>query len=858
MHHFIKILGVYCLIVYSFDLTNLQAQQLSPVAEYTFNDGMVRDESGNSTLKLYRGAGLYADDQRGLVLRFTSADKSYATLSGQLLNTDSCTFAFFFFWEDAGATVWHQLFETYNNQDGSALYLTPADGWNQKLALISNTRKYDDFQAIFTRSVPQNEWVHLAVSFADKRCKVYVNGALAGENLLMFPPELIQGDSLFLAGNPYRADNFYITARYDEINIFHEALAPNQIQALALENDIPEAEREQTSWEPSGEAVSVKIDLKDRKQTIRNFGSSDAWYMEAVGEYWPLEKKKKLAELLFSKEKNENGDPEGLGLSSWRFNIGAGTAEQGEASRIASPYRRTEGLLSGDGQSYNWSAQAGKQWFLNKAVKEYHVPHIIGWQNSPPVAYTRNNLGFREYDAPMSTILEYEHFDDFGVFLADVVEHFASKGIHFDYISPLNEPKYGWAPDAPGEDAKQEGSPWTNQEIYDVVSAIDEVFTQRNLDTRIFIPEAGKIGHLLRGSGHASNQLYTFWNDASNLSLLSKDAFTDIVAYHSYWNDYGTQLVTERQEIRNRVDSLSNQPEIWQTEYSLLGEGYRWNQPDGRKLTEMECALSLARVLVTDLNVAQTTAWQWWSTFGIGKHNGESRFDLIHIFHNQNQTDGLYHVNKLFYTYGNFSHFIRPGMHGVGLSRSDGLTDYEAVSDVMFSAFSNDSEDQLVFIAVNMTGEARSLVLSLEDSTTGKLENLEGYWTNKFENLVRQDRSFSPENSVVPAHSVLTLTADISKEGPNRIAVDSVRADRNYFKAYHDINQNAVIVSIDEGSDYKEIQLYSIKGIKLEHRTLKAGQLKMVIPVPGLTAGIYIISAHGARERNTQKVMIKP
>src|SRR3546814_14840849 len=42
--------------------------------------------------------------------------------------------------------------------------------------------------------------------------------------------------------------------------------------------------------------------------------------------------------------------------------------------------------------------------------------------------------------------------------------------------------------------------------------------------------------------------------------------------------------------------------------------------------SEMDCALSLARVIATDLNVTNTTAWQWWTTFEKGKHGGESRF----------------------------------------------------------------------------------------------------------------------------------------------------------------------------------------------------------------------------------------
>ena len=48
--------------------------------------------------------------------------------------------------------------------------------------------------------------------------------------------------------------------------------------------------------------------------------------------------KTKVADWLFSTENHENGQPKGIGLSLWRFNVGAGSAEQGEASQIASPW----------------------------------------------------------------------------------------------------------------------------------------------------------------------------------------------------------------------------------------------------------------------------------------------------------------------------------------------------------------------------------------------------------------------------------------------------------------------------------------------------------------------------------------
>ncbi|HSO87094.1 MAG TPA: glycoside hydrolase, partial [Draconibacterium sp.] len=610
-----------------------------PVADYSFDNNLVVDKTGNTELYLRNSTSLFDDQERGKVLRFLSAQKSYAVFNKQLINSDSCTISFFFYWESAGAMSWHQIFEIHNAKTNSNLYFTPQNGWgSNQCSLISDCKEYSSYENVDARQLLKNTWMHIAVTFNGKLASIYINGQLASKRYTMFTPELIHGDSLYLGGNPKRSNNYYITARLDDIKIFDVALTANQVQSVFKGEEIPEPEGSETVWETTGTPVQLTIDLDAKKQNIQNFGASDAWNTEQIGKYWPTEKKDKLAKLLFSTEKDGNGNPLGIGLSAWRFNIGAGTAEQGAASRISNESRRTEGFLNADGNSYNWNKQAGQQWFLKEAVYKYNVRHIIGWVNSPPVLYTQKNLGFRDYGTPISTILKPEYFDEYAKFLADVAEHFNQEGVHFDYISPLNEPQWNWSPSTSGGTVDQEGTPWTNQEIHDVAVAIDSEFSNRNIDTKIFVTEAGSIEHLLRGTGHASSQLSKFWNSNSSFSLVGKASSSNIVSFHSYWSDYGNLLVDERNSLFNNANLLNPVPELWQTEYSLLGSGYREGFPGSQKLSEMDCALSLAKVIVADLNIANTTAWQWWTTFEKWKHDGESRFSLIEAFTNNNNT----------------------------------------------------------------------------------------------------------------------------------------------------------------------------------------------------------------------------
>ena len=81
------------------------------------------------------------------------------------------------------------------------------------------------------------------------------------------------------------------------------------------------------------EVLIVKIDAKNKAQRIDNFGAAGAWFSEGIGKHWPTQNRDQMAEWLFSKEIDKTGNPKGIGLSAWRFNIGGGTAEQGEDQR---------------------------------------------------------------------------------------------------------------------------------------------------------------------------------------------------------------------------------------------------------------------------------------------------------------------------------------------------------------------------------------------------------------------------------------------------------------------------------------------------------------------------------------------
>ena len=199
--------------------------------------------------------------------------------------------------------------------------------------------------------------------------------------------------------------------------------------------------------------TQILIDPSQTYQTIEGFSASDCWTGNYVGQYWDDTSKNLIARYLFSQNFATDGSPEGIGLSMWRINLGAGTAEQGDASDISDISRRAECFLDKTGLNYDWSKQAGQQWFMKKA-KEYGCEKFVAFSNAPLVYLSRNGKGYSNGDGHAN--LKEDKYDAFAGYMADVADHFKQEGMNIDYISPLNEPQYAW------NTSGQEGSPWEN------------------------------------------------------------------------------------------------------------------------------------------------------------------------------------------------------------------------------------------------------------------------------------------------------------------------------------------------------------------------------------------------------------
>jgi len=502
----------------------------------------------------------------------------------------------------------------------------------------------------------------------------------------------------------------------------------------------------------TGEVLELKADPLIHYQSIDGFGASDAWRTQFVGKNWPLEKRNQIADLLFSREFDAAGNPLGIGLSMWRFNITAGTAEQGEGSGIKNVWRRGECFQNPDG-SYDWNKQRGQQWFL-KAAKQRGVEKLLAFPNSPPVYFSANGLGFAS-EGQINFNLKPGGMELYAKFLADVVEHFADEGLFFDYLSPVNEPQWDW------QDGGQEGTPALNEEIYSFVKYLSNELSTRESNTNIVLGEAGTIGHASismktmgeDGDGH-DDQARFFFNKSSPFYIGDLPHVESIISAHSYHSVWPIENQVSYRHLVNQGLQKAN-PDLgyWMSEYCILQKNGEIGRGSGRDLG-MATALYVARIIHHDLTITRARSWQWWTAItevdykdglvylddGSEKEGGKMGAHIPSL-----QFDGAVRDSKLLWVLGNYSRFIRPGMIRVQCELS---SEQSPENGLLVSAYTDLKDERLVYVVTNLSEEPATINIG------GSFEVLT-YTTDKNSDL---GYSMQMSNKVkVPERSVLTI-----------------------------------------------------------------------------------------------------
>jgi len=498
--------------------------------------------------------------------------------------------------------------------------------------------------------------------------------------------------------------------------------------------------------------INVTVNLNQGFQTIHSFGASDCWGIKFIGKNWPETKRNEIADLLFSKDFDASGNPKGIGLSMWRTNIGAGSYEQGASGLITSEWRREECYLNADG-TYNWSKQAGNRWFL-KAAKDRGVENLLAFSISAPVSMTKNGYAFGPDGADKGKLnLQAGKTDAFADFLTEVVKHYNQEGLPVKYLSPLNEPQWDW------NGTSQEGTAATNQESFDLIKAIDQKINAKNLPVKIAAGETASLNYMYQtvgGSPDRSNVVNYFWNSSSSGYIGNLSSVDKIILGHSYFAQPNvSNLISNRVSLQNKISSTNSGLSFWQSEYCILS-GEDNTAGNGRDLG-INSALYIARIIHTDLALANAASWSWW----LGVSPSDYKDGLVYIADpagnmgelEATKSDGIIYKSKMLWAMGNFSRFIRPGMKRVSIALDGYSNPEDAAKSLMISAYKDEVNKKMVVVVINMTADSRNINLA-GSFTSGTVKS---YITSNSKDLTYTSVS-NLSKVPVGAKSIVTFT----------------------------------------------------------------------------------------------------
>jgi O-glycosyl hydrolase len=410
---------------------------------------------------------------------------------------------------------------------------------------------------------------------------------------------------------------------------------------------------------------TVRIIENITYQQFDGWGTSGAWWSQFVGNTAIDDE---VARLLFD-------DETGLGLDIYRYNIGGGEKENPN-SRIWGDWTKTESFYNYNEQTgqydLDFSRDANARKMMDLAVQN-GATSIILFCNSPHFSMTVSGQASGGLEANSSN-LPKENYQRFVDYVLAVADHFVSLGYPIKYISPINEPQWGWG----GEWVGQEGCHYTADETVELLELFAVNMERENTHYKLSGPESGTM----------SKDWFEYQQKYFQSKILWD--YCDTYSGHSYWLD-------------------NNIKEKW-----LAGKRFALNFPckkfEMSEWCELPCtldsnsidsALYMANIIQQDLTLLNATSWQSWTA--VSRHDetgGEVRSDtLLRV----NPDYSAVSFNKRYFAYRHFTSDIDIGAQRVKVQKGSSLDQVET------TAFKSDGK--LTLVLINNAGNPADIKL---------------------------------------------------------------------------------------------------------------------------------------------------
>lgn len=442
-------------------------------------------------------------------------------------------------------------------------------------------------------------------------------------------------------------------------------------------------------------STTVRVDPNMQYQTLEGWGANLAWWGNTIGK-WPEAQRNEVADLLFS----ENG----LGINVLRFNIGGGENPTHDHMNSGSFVNaEMEGYQPSPGV-WNWNGDTGEQEMLRLA-QERGVTIFEAFANSAPYWMTLsgcsagNTLSLPNFNTSYKT--------DYVNYLLEVTKHFKdTMGVNFRTLSPFNEPDGFWMQGRPQEGMIVE--PWVQKDILN------------ELKSRIDATQPG-----LQITANDSWSMDNLDDHYNQYDTNAKNAVSQLNV-HAY---SGSDRIGVRELAKK------DKKRLWMSEY---GTG------SGTDLNAISNGLTLTDTMIKDLREMKPQAWVYWQPVENSEQRGDAwGFLQAHYLDNTYQ----YNITKQYYTYGQFSKFIKPGYKLIDIGDNNSIAAYDKDSmNLVIVAMNNTSSD--ISNSYDLT-RFDSLSPSAKVYRTSATENIE-----EKSDLTVNNKSL---NATLPANSVTTF-----------------------------------------------------------------------------------------------------
>ncbi|MBR5561612.1 MAG: xylanase [Clostridia bacterium] len=449
----------------------------------------------------------------------------------------------------------------------------------------------------------------------------------------------------------------------------------------------------------------MKIILNKNKtyQIFEGFGASGAWWAQYAGGWDNTDPESSLpvadriAQLLWSKT-------DGIGLRTYRYNIGAGSKESGRGE-YSDEFRRAECFEDKNG-NYDFSKDKNAVNMMKKAA-EYGAEEIILFVNSPIERLTKNGKGHLNKHAYFRTNLSSKNYAAFAKYCVDVTEHFVDAGLPIKYLSPVNEPLWIW-------NGGQEGCHYSPIQAAKVMRCVAKELRKRDKLNSVM------LSGVENGDIRWFNKSYT----RELLRYPEVRECIDSVDVHSYFLHSPLPFTNNRPAFLLRYRKWMDRKHP-----DFPVKMSEWCHMQGGKNTGMDSALETAKVIFEDISILNVTSWQHWIAC--------SHYDYCDGLLYLDREKKSFELTKRYFVTGNFSKYIP-----FGAMRFDVTTDDCDVMSLGFKKY-----NKTVLIIINPTEKEKNIRLTRNCMTAV---------TDKNNNLTETEIK-AGETAVITPQSVTTV-----------------------------------------------------------------------------------------------------